>query len=368
MGLLGTGTTGGKLMMLNCKAGLSVDPVGEALFIAFANGGSQEVWNIFWEATYGAAKSSTWSYATEHNYGTGFAAHTTSGSPQMIVSFGGDVLQGITGCLKATSIDQNDDSSILSISDFANCKAFDVGTVIERPAQARVNDWGDGRIKYGCKYYLRPYTGGVFSGIHGSVSEALRTYFVNCYVEKDLQDVPSGSLITDFKGADGSVKAIELIHTWFNHLNCAGHDAASGINYDLWTDGSTLPNAGTSHTSKMVNSMYTSDDATAYCPLALTNQATKLINNAVRNIDQGAAGKEVGYDLATGTVTLTTQPVLGTQHSQLLAVGSTTIRLSHDINGRARTLATVDIGPEDFSSFGFGVPAGSVSIGVGTGF
>ncbi len=114
-------------------------------------------------------------------------------------------------------------------------------------------------------------------------------------------------------------------------------------------DAKTMENAF--NISQMINSLYTADNATPYNPFALTNSATNIINNALLNIDAGAAaGTELNYNLATGTVTLLTLPVLGTSHAQLLAAGSTSIRVSHDINGKARTAPTVDIGPEEFSA------------------
>jgi hypothetical protein len=349
MGQLGTGLSGGKLMMLNCKVGLCIDPAGESQFIGFSALGSQEVWNEYGTVVYGAAKNSTWNYATSRNNGGGFAAHTTSGAPMMIVSNALNIKQGITGAALATLIDQNDDSTITGVSDFPNCKAFEVNTVVEQPAQGRLFDWGYGRIKYGCKYYLRPNSSAALDGIHTGVSEALRTYFVNCYIDIDYQNEPNANLMAFFKGTDGSVKAIESIHSWWNCRNLTGHDLGSAFNYDLWADGTTLPGAGSSHTSKIISSMLTCDAAGPFNSLALTNQAANVKNNAFWNIDQ-TAGKERGYDNGVGNITLSAQPVLGTATAALLQAGYTGVLLSNDINGKKRTVATPDVGPEDFSS------------------
>ncbi len=74
-----------------------------------------------------------------------------------------------------------------------------------------------------------------------------------------------------------------------------------------------------------------------------------LLNNAFLNVDE-VSGKEAGHNLGTANITLAALPVLGTQVAALLGTGDTTVRLSHDINGKARTLVAIDVGPEDFSS------------------
>lgn len=348
MGHLCSGASGGKLMAVGCKTGYGIDSGDEGQFIGFATSGSQEVWNIDGVSVYGDAKTSLWGYATDHNAGTAFAAHTTTGNPAMIVSHGLTVKQGLTGSVKSTSIAQSDGSTLTAVSDFANCCSFEVNTIHQRPAEARLNDWGYARIQYGSQFYFRPESGAAFAGMHVAIAEAFRAYYVNSYFEFDYQDIPGGHRMILTNRAAASVNAFEVIHCQFNYINASAPDFCAGFDYNVVFNDTLANGTGSSQTAKMVNSIMSTDSAAPENYLALTNQATSLLNNAFFNLDTSTV--ERGYSTGVGTVTLSEQPGLGTPLAALLAAGSSSVQLSHDIHGRPRRISTPDIGPEDYTS------------------
>ena len=98
------------------------------------------------------------------------------------------------------------------------------------------------------------------------------------------------------------------------------------------------------------NSIFSTDtlDTDAY-HVGFNNQSGYMLGNAYYNwpLDSGQVR---GYDTDNYRVDLTGEPEAGTSYPELLTPGYTGIILSHDINGKPRTVSTPDIGPIDFSS------------------
>ncbi len=348
MGHLAQGATGGKLYVTGARAGLEIDPTGDGHYIAFANNGQHEVWFDHCEATYGALRTSAWSYATDPSLGVAVAAHTAGAAPQMIVCHGLRVRQGaISSCRTISALDQNDNSSITGFADFANCKCFEVNTLLMSPTSARNCDWGDSRIRYGCRYYHKPVVGGsTFVAIHTQAwGAARRSYFANCLIDLDCASVPNTSWVALTNRAASAGNSFEVHHTMVAYRNVVGGGRSFAWDYSV---SNSSPGTGNASTSKAFNCIFSSDSATSFDVLAITNQAANIKNNAYRTIDPSV--DEWGYSNDAGAVTLSSQPIFGVDNAQLRNAGTTNVLYSHDINGKCRTAITPDIGPVDFSS------------------
>lgn len=342
---------GGKSYWYNCKAGLTEynGSAGETIYNTYSRDGEQETWFDTCECTYGTLKSNGWNYQLEGVRGNCMYGHTSDNA------FDIDLVVNSSMTLKNTH------TKAQIISDFANNQVpqetdgdfttyrlfLDYPThepsVSSDSASIPIIQHG---IVYGGKFFLTPYANNPFAL---SNSNSTGTWIINSMFDVNLGTIANNN--SGFYNGTSST-AIRFVHSFINNRNASATSASRyGVDFDCRA-ATGAPGSCVSDKSLMINSiMQVSKVPTAgnVYYLGLTNQATRIINNAYRGVTQDA-GLERGYDLDAGSKTLASDTSFGMPHQQLIQGGTTYIMLSHDINGKARTVSPPDIGPVDFSS------------------
>jgi hypothetical protein len=344
------GDTGGRSMWVNCIGGFPMyGAAGDNIFNSYSRDGGQETWFINCECRYGTLKSSDWSYSTLFQRGNGFYAHTISASydPALFVAFGvtatnshspiltlGGTRRVVTNPSPATDFSQYRAFVV-------NCTQYATNNAITTPAF----EWYKNEIIYGCRFSIKQTSGGAGAWTNYYPDN---TWVINCDLEMDQATVASNfSALYNTSTADNKV---HFLHTAIRAINAAVNAGTSfGLDYDNIFGTTTVAGSGTSRNSTMTNSVLSviNSGNTTFMRLSLTNSSTALKNNVFYDVDQNA-GFDAGYNLGTSQGTIAAAYTLTSTQTGLQA-GDTTIRLSHDINGKRRTSGTPYIGPVDFS-------------------
>ncbi|MBI4372781.1 MAG: hypothetical protein HY585_03540, partial [Candidatus Omnitrophica bacterium] len=362
MAHLASGGVGGKSMWMNCTAGYGQrkDSSGTTTFNSFSTYGGQETWWIGSTAKYGHLKSYHYPYTNNQSAGVGFLDHSGLGKDHL--------LNVVYGCKASASIWPvsrfadlgSSGGDVGGATDPSQASAFLADSIQEKPLKPVGNSMSYVRVIYGSKLYFWPKarTPQLIIGNLGP------RWLINSYLEVDLSkynDTASTSIFNATGSTTGSM-SVKFWHSFIKMINASGLKAANrfGIEYDVRTNSGPI-GEGVAKTARLINSIvaYDNPDPDAM-RLALTNTSDHIVNNAYFQVRQPSDGTEFTQERFQGNdmngVVLSSMPSLDVSHPQLLQAGTidTTSfampRLSHDINGKARTVAIPDIGPVDYSS------------------
>lgn len=347
---------GGLSYWENCTGGFSHNPGGTGTtFNSYSASGDNETWFDGCVAKYGQIKSPSWSYSTIKVVATGFFAHTSGdGFPQAAIvyyncSTDSNAIAShrrLSDILHAPAIGSND-----ALTD---CRAFTVNClhpVVASGHQSNYMAHYGNQVIYGTKQYFKPISGSIFWG--ATEPRPSQLYYINSLIDIDF--VSKGDADESGENGASGTTGMHFIHTdilLHNISRNTGAARAFGLDYDVMWNGSAAPGAANATNSRMFNCVYAGEYAsgkTGAIYVALTNSSAALKNNAYKNITQGTSLDSQAGNTAN-PVTLSSMPVFGTENAQLLGAGYTGIVLSHDINGKPRTVSPPDIGSIDYSS------------------
>lgn len=351
-----SGNAGGKSMFLDCKTGYTKfnGSANETLYNSFSFDGGQETWFVGCEATYGTLPSSDWDYATEKARAIACFSHTSGAvdaNCALIVAYDITVKGG--NATKAWRIGSFNHLPAVTGDDLTLCRSFVVDSIEEAHGSSHFATVGmsGNTVYYGNKEYKHP----IHVNPLALTNVVENCYIINCYIEQDMTTVGNGAYAfyntTITTGLDPT-----FVHSFIKLTNVSAVNSNRwGMDFDVRAVTSAVPGTGTSRDARMFNCILDIDGThtiNAYF-LGLTNQATNIKGNAYHDVDQDA-GHERGYDNDPAKVELANSVTFNVSDAALLEAGSTDLPTnlicSHDINGKARTVSTPDIGPTDFSS------------------
>lgn len=342
---------GGVAMFIDCVAGYAkYNSASETIFNAFTDDGGHETWFLGCEVAYGCLRSSDWTYASLIGRGGGFYGHVGSGgldSCDLFVMHGCSVRSGSIAPPKHLGV--SGQSPTAATLDDVRCFVVNCTHPAPTSAMLQSNNFDSNAVYYGNAYRFKNVSSTPFAQVNTTIANC---WILNCYIEMDQAAITGSFGFSNANPASDTI-AIQFWHTWINVINQPAQNF--GLDYDLRADNSTAAGAGHLAGSSLINSIVTYSSSAANARLALTNSASRVINNAFFNVDQPGANLESGYELATNTIQLAGIPTLGTRMEALIRAATSDAsaimpNLSHDMNGRRRTAAAPDIGPVDFSS------------------
>lgn len=344
------GVAGGKCMWIGCDTGYtSYNSAGETMYNAFNPDGGQEAWFIDCDASYGTLPGYQWTFTTNVRGDAYFGHASSSSNPQnLFVVLGGVVKDSVWPGQRTQT--PNHIQTPSDIDDYTTYRCFIVdnhdrtgypGTTTKAAGTLSMNQ---STVAMNNRIYKRvaSSTTQLYS-VTGSVGNGR---FINNYIEIDLS--ARNSSVAMYNATTGDNKSV-FDHCFFKYTGAgvAGNSLIWALDYDM--RGTTSIASGTSRNGKMRNSIVSADitgTPTVYC--GFNNVDANQRHNAYFGLTQ-STGLGRGYDEDPGLVALSGLPVLGTEDSDLLQAGED-ISVRFDINGKVRTYALPDIGPQDFSS------------------
>lgn len=360
--------TGGRSMFLNCIAGLGqVDPGSDAMscYNSYTSSGGHETWCLDCECKGGALPEYTWPYDTEKVAGTGFLCHSGGTAADLYVCY--NMTLSILGTSKAMYFSDLNDPATMTQDVYTSCRAFTVGcqdTVYPSAHADNVCDRSPHTIFYGNRWYMRPVSGGVAGWRNSRM--VTNEYFFNNEFVADMTNYGSG-VFSFYNGTTGTSVGTLVNNAFiFKNWVVTSANVRFGFNYDNRSN-TGAPGSGNVLDRFFNNILSINTSGSAPFSLALNNSSTYLKCNALYDIDENT-GEDRGTNNMLNKVELSSPyNTAGADVLLLRRAGTPDIFLSHDINGKARNVAKPDIGPVDFSSWGFDYGSGGKQLsGVAT--
>lgn len=344
------GSSGGKSMFLNCIAGFTkYNAGGETVFNTYSNTGGQETWFVNCTCKYGTLKSSDWTYTTSFKRGIAFYGHTSGGAnySDLIVKFNCTVP---SSSYSQPALLSNHAGTLPGDGVITNARYFLVNSSYNCNSQVSINsiDLTSNGVMYGNKFYFK--LDNTVNGNGWALDSPQYAWVINSYYEMNCTGATSNSWkLWNAPGVaktnDNRIYVWNCLFLWTNNGNIA-----FAIDADAYNDTDAAPSAtADNRNGEWKNNIYAYQTSTASSGFGFSNYATKQKNNAYYNV-LDFTGQTRGYNLDPAKQTPGSLPALGVSQSQFLQTGTTDVMLSHDINGKRRTVATPDLGPVDFSS------------------
>ena len=347
------GSSGGKAMFYGCSAGLcNYNASSETIFNTYSNTGGQETWFISCTPQYGTLKSNDWTYATTYKRGLGFYGHTSGGSnySDLIVKFGCTIPSASYSQPATISNHANSPPGTGTITDV---RYFFVNSSFNENADPGAGgfDFTSNAVIYGNQFIMKRI---VLANANGWANDSPQyCWWINNYCNINMTNLTTtGFYLYNAPGvAKTNDNKIYFWHNLFRFNTTTGMTSGgAGIDNDSANDTDAAPSAtADDRNGEFKNNILCYETAKAGLQCAFNNYATKQKNNAYYNVAQ-FSNQTRGYNLDPAPQTPGSFPSLNVSQSQYLLHGTTDVVVSHDINGKRRTVSPPDIGPVDFSS------------------